>query len=306
MKKKLTTSQKKGYAQIYAMLAPNLILFLTMSVYPVIWAVRYMFFQYDGRTAERFIGLDNFVRLFTRDAKFWKAVELTFVYAGLKILFVVPIAFLVAYMLNKRKRAYGIAQAVIFTPTIMSSAVMALVFYLLFNLANGQVNRYLLDWGMIAKPINWLGRQNAMSTVVLVAVWGGLGNYMVYFLAGLQQVPTEMYESADIDGASTVRKMFSITIPMLGPVLKTILMLAILAGFQDFQSIMVMTGGGPFDATNVMFLYIYNLYYPVGDLSGTFVPQYGYGAAASIVAAAIIGVITVGYNLISKKLDEIY
>ena len=304
--RKLSRSRHRGLGQIYGMLAPNLILFLMMSVYPVIWALRYMFYEYDGRYVEKFVGAANFVRLFTRDPKFWMAIKTTFIYAGGKILLVVPLAFAVAVLLNKRKRVYGVIQAAIFSPTIMSSAVMALVFYLLFNLYNGQINKYLLESGLIGAPLNWLGKDLAILTVIVVAVWGGLGNYMVYFLAGLQQVPMEMYESADIDGAGPLRKMFSITLPMLGPVLKTILMLALLAGFQDFQSIMVMTGGGPFDRTNVMFLYIYNLYYPAADLAGTFVPQYGYGAAASIVCAGIIGAITIAYNIISRKLDEIY
>lgn len=294
----------KGTLQSYAMLLPNLILFLVISVYPVIWALQYMLYEFDGISMQ-FVGLSNFVRVFTRDQVFWKSVVNTFVYAAGKIALTVPLSFMAALLINRRKRLYAGLQAIIFSPTIMSSAVMALVFYLLFNVYNGEINRMLLAAGFISKPINWLGHNNAMKTVVLVAVWGGLGNYMVYFLAGLQQIAPDMYECAEIDGITPVKRLFKITLPLLGPMLKTILMLAIINAFQDMASIMVLTEGGPFNATKVMFLYIYELYYPSADNS-LFRPQYGYGAAVSVVAAMIIGVITVLYLRISRKLDEIY
>lgn len=295
----------KGVLQSYLMLLPNLILFLVVSVYPVIWALQYMLYEFDGISAKKFVGLDNFVRVFTRDPNFWMSVRNTLVYAGAKIVLVIPLALLVALLINRPKRLYGGIQAIVFSPTIMSSAVMALVFYLLFNVYSGEINRMLLSAGLIARPINWLGRELAMTTVVVVAVWGGLGNYMVYFLAGLQQISPDMYESAEIDGVTPWTRLLRITIPLLGPMLKTILMLAIIQAFQDMASIMVLTNGGPFNATRVMFLYIYQLYYPASETT-VFRPQFGYGAAVSIVAAAIIGVITLIYMRISKKLDDIY
>lgn len=298
--------KRKGIFQSYVMLLPNLILFAAISVYPVIWALQYMFFSYDGISEKKFVFLENFIRVFTRDEIFWKSVRNTFVYAGAKILFIIPLAFVVALLINSRKKIYGVIQAVVFSPTIMSSAVMALVFYLLFNVYNGEINRMLMSTGIFDRPVNWLGREMAMATVVIVAVWGGLGNYMVYFLAGLQQIDLSMYESAEIDGASQMKKLFKITIPLMGPVLKTILMLAIINAFQDMQSVMVLTEGGPFNSTNMIFLYIYQLYFPSSDVSSGFRPQYGYGAAASIVAAAIVGLVTLIYMRVSKKLDGIY
>lgn len=296
----------KEYGQFYLMLAPNLILFLVMSVYPVTWALKYMFYEFDGVTAAKFVGLENFVRLFTRDMNFWKTVYNTLIYAGGKILIVLPLAFLIALLLNQGYKGSGFLQAVVFSPTIMSSAVMALVFYLLFNAYNGDINRILVSMKLIDTPMNWLGKDLAMITVIIVAVWGGLGNYMVYFLAGLQQVPTDLYESGALDGTNKFQKMIYITLPMLGPVLKIIIMLSILAAFQDMQSIMVLTGGGPFESTDVMFLYIYQLYFPISGDAGNASSQYGYGSAASVIAALIVGIVTLAYLGISKKLDDIY
>lgn len=305
-KKQLNSLNAKKHAQIYLMLAPNLILFLAMSVYPVVWALKYMLYEYDGVSMPKFIGLDNFVRIFTRDPNFWHTVLNTLIYASGKIVFILPLAFLIAVVLNQPRKGNGLLQAVVFSPTIMSSAVMSLVFFLLFNAYDGNFNKMLMSLNIIHAPINWLGRDLAMTTVIIVAIWGGLGNYMVYFLAGLQQVPNELYESGDIDGTNRFQKMIYITLPMLGPILKIIIMLSILAAFQDMQSIMVLTGGGPFEATDVMFLYIYQLYFPISGDSGAASSQYGYGSAASIVAALIVGIVTLAYLYISRRLDDIY
>jgi len=291
---------------VYLMLLPNLVLFLAISVYPVVWALKYMLYEFDGVNAARFIGAGNFERLFLRDADFRRTVMNTLTYAGGKILLILPPAFFAALALNKRRRGNGALQAIIFSPTIMSSAVMSLVFFLLFNAYNGDLNVRLMQLGILREPLNWLGKDLAMFTVILVAVWGGFGNYMVYFLAGLQQIPEELYESAALDGVNRRQRLFYVTLPLLGPVLKIILMLSILAAFQDIQSIMVLTGGGPFERTDVMFLYIYQLYFPISaDASGGG-SQFGYGAAASCVAAAIVGFATLAYLRISRKLDEIY
>jgi raffinose/stachyose/melibiose transport system permease protein len=291
--------------QLYAMLLPNLVLFIGLTVYPIVWSLRYMLYDYDGIHTTVFTGADNFVRLFTRDPLYWDSLINTLVYASGKLAFIIPLAFLVAMVLNVRFKGSAVLQAIVFSPTIMSSAVMALMFYLLFNVYNGDINRYLLSSGLIAEPINWLGPNLAMVSVIIVAVWGGVGNYMVYFLAGLQTIPKDIYESAEIDGVTYWQRLFMITIPMLGPVLRVILMLAILAAFQDIQSIMVMTEGGPLGKTQVVFLYLYQLFFPVST-SSPIKPEIGYGAAASVVTGLILGAITLIYLYISKKLDKIY
>ena len=300
----MSSTRTKRYGQIYWMLTPNLLIFLALTIYPVIWALQYMFFSYDGINAARFVGWDNFIRVFTRDDVFWHSVLNTLVYVCGKLLITLPPAFLLAVILNKKFKGRGLLQGVMFSPTIMSTAVMALVFYLIFNVYNGVVNHVLLALGLAQMPINWLGKDLAMLTCIIVGAWGGIGNYMIYFLAGLQSIPKEIYESAELDGVNGFQRMIYITLPMMGPVLQVILMLSIIIAFQDMQSIMVLTEGGPFSATQVMFLYIYQLYFPISASANTLVnSDFGYGAAVSIVAAAIIGLITCGYLYFSRKLD---
>lgn len=288
----------------YLMLLPNIIMFAVFTVYPILWALRYMQFDYRGYGEAKFVGMDNFVRVFTRDPVFWDSVVNTFVYVGGKLILTLPIAFMLAFLLSKSTRINAVSQSIIFTPTIMSSAVMALIFYLLFNTYNGEINRFLMWLGVIDENINWLGVQHAMLTVIILAVWGGVGNYMVYFIAGLTGISTDVYESAKLDGANGAQTLFRITIPLLAPVLKMILMLALVISFMDMQSIMVLTEGGPMGKTNVMFLYIYQLFFPI-SAGSTVTQEFGYGAAVSLVAACIIGLITGLYLFIGSKLDKV-
>ena len=288
----------------YLMLLPNIIMFAVFTVYPILWALRYMLFDYSGYGEAKFVGMDNFVRVFTRDPVFWDSVVNTFVYVGGKLILTLPIAFMLAFLLSKSTRINAVSQSIIFTPTIMSSAVMALIFYLLFNTYNGEINRFLMWLGVIDENVNWLGVQHAMLTVIILAVWGGVGNYMVYFIAGLTGISTDVYESAKLDGANGAQTLFRITIPLLAPVLKMILMLALVISFMDMQSIMVLTEGGPMGKTNVMFLYIYQLFFPI-SAGSTVTQEFGYGAAVSLVAACIIGLITGLYLFIGSKLDKV-
>lgn len=295
----------KGKSQLYWMMLPNIIMFSLFALYPVSWVLKYMFYQYDKLHDPIFIGFDNFVRVFTRDPYFWKTVINTFYYVGGKLLITLPIAFVVAVILNKKFRGSRMIQGVVFMPTIMSSSVMALVFYLILNPYSGALNQVLHKLQLIGAPINWLSYDNALGTVIMVGVWGAIGNYMVYFMAGLQSVPEEIYESAELDGINTFQKMFCITIPMIAPVLKTVTMLALIGSFQDIQSIMVLTEGGPNGASDVMFLYIYRMFFPVSVASSTS-PQFGYGATLSVICASIIGLVTILYLNFTKKLDDIY
>ncbi len=287
----------------YLMLLPNVIMFAVFTVYPLLWVLRYMFYDYRGYGEPVFIGLENFARVF-RDTVFWKSVGNTFIYVFGKLILTIPIAFLLAFLLQKNTRFNAVSQSVIFTPTIMSQAVMALIFYLLFNTYNGEINHILVSLGIIDQNVNWLGVNLAMLTVIILAVWGGVGNYMVYFIAGLTGISTDVYESARLDGANSVQTLFRITLPLLAPVLKMILMLALVISFYDMQSIMVLTEGGPMNATNVMFLYIYQLFFPV-SAGSTVIQEFGYGAACSLIAAGIVGIFTGTYLILAKRLDKI-
>lgn len=285
-------------------LFPSVILTLALGIYPLLWVLRYMFYDYAGYGNELFVGIDNFKRL-AGDMQFWDSVGNTFVFAGGKLLITIPLSLLLAVILNGSLRGRNVLRAIYFMPTVISTAVISVVFYLIFNSYNGMVNQLLLNYHVIGQPIDWLGPKYAMLTVILVAAWGAVGNYMLLFLAGLQSIPQDLYESASIDGANAAQRFWHITVPMLGPVMQMIIMLAIIASLKGYESIMVMTEGGPIGKTEVMYLYLYKLLFPVSTGSPVD-QQIGYGSAVGFATAVIVGMITALYYYMTKKMNKVF
>ncbi len=294
---------KQGWnIQVFLMMIASIVLFLAVSVYPFIWLTKYVFYDYNGFVSY-FIGFDNFTRLIG-DEIFWKSVLHTFEYAGLKLLFIMPLSLAVAIFLNGKLKGKNLFRMIFFVPTVISAAVYSLIFFFIYSPYNGILNGVLMNFGLTQEAIDWLGNPSlSMMSIIVVAVWGGFGNYMILFLAGLQSIPQDVYESASIDGANRMQKFSHVTLPLLGPIIKVVLLLAITTAFKDYESIMVLTGGGPQDRTNVMFLYVYQLMFGNSDTVGQL--QVGYGATVGLVSALIIAIVTGIYLKLSKKLDDI-
>ncbi|MFD0677610.1 MULTISPECIES: carbohydrate ABC transporter permease [unclassified Paenibacillus] len=289
----------------YGFTLPSLILTLVFGVYPILWAMRYMFYDYKGYGKERFVGLDNFTQLLN-DHTYWDSVVNTFVYAGGKLIITLPLSLILAVILNKGLKGKHLLRAIYFMPTIVSTSVISIVFFIIFNSYNGILNQYLTRYHIISKSIDWLGPGHAMLIVIIIAVWGAVGNYMLLFIAGLQNIPNDVYESASLDGANSVQKFWYITIPMLGPVLQMVIMLAIINSLKGYESIMVLTEGGPIGKTEVMYLYVYKLFFPLTSSGSAVEQQIGYGSAVGFVTALIVGVITVIYFYSSKRMNKVY
>jgi raffinose/stachyose/melibiose transport system permease protein len=302
-KQSFTQKLKKFDPSVWLMMFPSLLMLVVVSIYPFIWVFKYVAYEYNGFVAY-YTGLDNFKRAFS-DAQFWTSVIHTFEYAGLKLIFTIPLALVIAVLLSQKFRGSALFRGIFFTPTVISAAVYSLIFYFIFASYNGVLNGMLKAIGLINAPIDWLGSPKiAMLSVIIVAIWGGYGNYMILFLSGLSSISEEIYESSKIDGANAIQTFFRITLPMLGPMLKVILMLAITTALKDYEAILVLTGGGPNNRTQVMFSYIYQLTF--GSDSAATTVQIGYSAVLSIIAAVIIGIVTVIYLSVSKKLDDVY
>lgn len=296
-------SKNKNSPVVWLMLLPALILLVVVSIYPFFWIMKYVAYDYNGFT-KYYTGMANIKRAFT-DVNYWNSVLHTFEYALMKLVVVMPLSLVTAVLLNKKLKGSSFFRGIFFLPTVISSAVYCLIFYFIFAAYNGVLNSMLKAIGLINSPIDWLGSPDtAMISVVIVAIWGGFGNYMILFASGLTSISDEIYESTQIDGANSFQTFFRVTLPLLGPVLKVVLMLAITTALKDYQSIMVLTGGGPNNRTQVMFLYIYQLCFGNSSSGGSL--QIGYGAVLSVISAVIVGIVTLIYLKISKKLDDIY
>ncbi|WP_145329146.1 carbohydrate ABC transporter permease [Paenibacillus xylanexedens] len=295
---------KPSKLNAYIFIIPSLFLTLVFGIYPLLWALRYMFYDYQGIGKPIFIGLDNFARIM-RDGQFWDSVKNTGIYALGKLVITIPLSLILAIILNRKWRGRSLFRAVFYLPTIFSASVMAIVFFIIFNSYNGILNQLLLKYHIISSPIGWLDANHAMLTTIIIAIWGAVGNYMLLFIAGLQSIPEELYEAASLDGASEFQKLRNVTIPLLGPVMQMIIMLAITTALKGYESIMVLTEGGPYGKTEVMYLYLFKLLFPVSADTQS-LQQLGYGSAVGFTTALIVGAVTLIYFQISKKLNDVY
>lgn len=282
--------------QIWLMMAVPLILFAVLVIYPIIWNIRFSVYDYNG-VKQRFIGLENFIRVLT-DPQWWRAVWNTFYMAFIKILIAMPLAFVIAVVLNDNFRGRDIYRIMNFIPFVLSMSVMSMIFNVMFSGNAGVINSILMKLHMISAPVEWLGTEKtAMGTVIFVSVWKDVGYLLLLMLAGLQSVPREIYESASIDGANKVQGVWYITLPQMFPILKIILMLEITGALKVFDLVNVLTAGGPNGSTEVMMTYLFNYYFGT-DMSAA---QQGYAAAVGLVASVIIGIVTALYLRMSNK-----
>lgn len=279
-KRKKSIRNAKGY-QIFLMLLPMLVLFTLFCVYPLFDAIRLSFTKYNGFTAPVFNGTANYTRLM-KDRSWWTAVTNTFQLTLMAYVVQVPLSLFLAVLLNSGIRGQNFFRTILFLPNITSTAIIGIIFFFMFSSFNGIINGLLLSLGIIGAPIDWLGKpDNAKWIIILLNSWTQVGYLMILFLSAIQKIPDDLYESADLDGAKPARKFFSITLPMLGEMFPVISMMCILNGFQLFDSIKVLTGGGPGRTTTVMAIYIYEYFF---NSTGA---QQGYASAVSVCATLI-------------------
>ena len=281
--------------QTFLMLLPMLILFFMFSFYPLIEAIYLSFTKYNGFTIPKFTGLANFTRMFG-DEVWWGVVGNTFQFSALCYLVQIPVALFLAIVLNSKLKFTNFFRTVVFLPNITSTAIMGIIFYFMFSSYNGIINGVLINTGLIQQPIEWLGNTfTAKLVIVSLTSWNQIGYLMILFLAGIQRIPGELYESAVIDGASKWKQFRYVTFPMLGSMFQVVSMMCILNGFQLFDSVKVLTNGGPGRNTSVMALYIYEYFF---NSTGA---QQGYASALSVCATVISATTGAIFMMLTQK-----
>ena len=291
--------------QEICMLLPMFIGFLLFTIYPVLWAVRWAWFDYKGYGTPIFVGLDNFVRAFSRDSSFWLSLANTFFLAFWKLIIEMPLAIILAYLINDKVKGRSFFRIAYFMPTVLSVAVIGVVFTILFSAYNGIANAALMQLNIITKNVDWFqNRWLALSVMLTVSLWTTFGLNMMYFLMALQNIPKDLYDCAMIDGASGTKKFFYITLPLLAPTMQIVFMLSMLGTMRITDLVLVMTNGQPGGSTEVAMTYIFKLFFQYGDAQS--MNQFGYGSALTLIVAFFLAIITTVYLRVSKKMKEIY
>lgn len=273
----------------FLFLLPNMLGFLTFKLGPVLAAIYLSLTEWDMMTAPAFVGLDNYVEMFSNDPLFWTSLKNTAVYAAMDIPGGIIAALTLALAMNQRIRGIRIYRSLYFIPVVSNMIAVALVWKWLYNYEFGLLNFVLIKIGF--EPLHWLSSTVlALPSIVLISIWKGMGYNAVIFLAGLQGIPQHLYEAAKIDGASSWQQFWKITLPLLSPTLFFVGVMSAISSFQVFGQVYIMTEGGPGNATRV-----YNYY--LWENAFTFFKM-GYGAAMAYVLFGIIFAITLIQNRI--------
>lgn len=280
----MTSAQiRRNRLTAYLFLLPNTVGFLAFVFLPVIFALGISFTNWDGFRPPQLVGFANYARMFG-DSNFTIAFWNTIVYTFFSVPFILALAIFLAVLLNQKIILRGAARTILFIPNMAAIVAVAVVWRLLLHPEFGPLNQILRAIG-IANPPRWFGASNsAMASVIIVAIWHKMGYYMVIFLAGLQGIDKQLYEAADIDGASPLRKFFSVSLPMLTPTIFFASVIAVVDSFKVFSLVYVLTRGGPGRATSVLAFTVYQQAFDAY--------KWGYASAISFALFVLIMIVT--------------
>ena len=281
---------KRGRWTGFFYILPWLIGFAVFQLYPFLASLFYSFTKYSFGKVPEFIGLDNYIRLFTRDKQFLSTLSITARYALIAVPGKLTCALLVAMLLNAKVRGIGLYRTVYYMPSILGGSVAVSVLWRVMFMRDGMVNRLL---GLLSvPPVDWLTDPNiALYTISMLQIWQ-FGSAMVIFLAALKQIPQELYEAAEVDGAGKLRQFFSVTLPQISSVLFFNLIMQSIQALQNFTSAFVVTNGGPMKTTYIIGMKLYDDAFVYRKI--------GYASAESWVLFLIILMLTL---LVFKSSD---
>jgi len=268
----------------YLFISPWLVAFFLFAFIPMVASLGLAFTDYHILRGWNYIGLDNFHRMFYDDPRYWRSVQATVKY----VLFAVPLrlvfALAVAMLLNTKRRGVALYRAAYYAPSVVGGSIAVAVMWREIFGREGLANFILNQFG--EPSVWWLGNPDyAIWTLILLAAWQ-FGSPMLIFLAGLKQIPEQLYESASIDGANGFQKFFRITLPLLTPVIFFNLIMQLIAGFMTFTQAFVITNGSgrPLDTTLFYALYLYKRGFETYEM--------GYASAMAWVMLAVIAILT--------------
>ncbi|QJD84891.1 carbohydrate ABC transporter permease [Cohnella herbarum] len=264
---------------IFIGLTPAVSIFVVFAIAPMIWSMYYGFYDWSGIGDSKFIKLENYKETFG-DPVFWKALKNNMIVVVASVFGQVPIALVLALALRKTSLFQRIVRGAVFLPMVLSSVVIGMIWQYMYHPQVGILN-FALEWlhlGSLKRQ--WLGDPDiAMYSLTVPIIWNYVGLYLLLFMAALSNTPAEVDDAAKIDGASGLKKLFLVTLPMIRGTIQVAVILCIAGSLKAFDLVFVMTGGGPAHGTELLATYMYN---------NTFnIYRFGYGSAISTVTIFI-------------------
>ncbi|NLD16412.1 MAG: sugar ABC transporter permease [Tissierellia bacterium] len=277
----------------YVMILPAMIIFFLFFIIPIGYMIYLSFHDWNFVTPDmNFIGLTNYTTL-ANDGRFQQVLSNTVAYTLGTVGLTIIIALFIALWLNKKGLIYSFAQSSIFSPHIISLVSVSMLWMWIMDDSYGLLNQILNGLGM--DSVNWLtDSKMVIISLIIVSVWKSVGYYTLIFIAGLQSIPEDIYEAAALDNTSKLRKLFKITIPMLSPTIFFVGITSIISSFKVFETINIMTQGGPANASNTLVYYIYEYGFKFFRI--------GHASAAGVILLIVISIFTfIYFRLMSKR-----
>ena len=294
------TARGKKWLTLAAFLLPALAIYTAFQMLQIISSFYYALTDWDGFSpVMNFVGLQNFQELFS-DALVKKAAKNSAIFTALAVTLLNGLALLLALLTDRKLRGTALFRAVFFIPSLVSTAVVGFIWTSIFNPLDGSWTA-LMSWiGFdFAANMNLLGNpKTALYAIVFVYVWQNIGYSFVIYLAGLQSIPRDLYEAAQIDGAGRLQRFRNVTFPLLAPALTVSIILSTVICLKQFDHVFVLTGGGPANASQIMGTVIYTLAFSNS--------RFGYGIAVSLVLFAAVAAITMLQLYYLKKREVDY
>ncbi len=279
----------------YLFLLPNLIIFGVFVLFPALYNFYLSLFRGSSVFSMDFVGLQNYQQLIYQEDLFWRAVKNTLVFVAGDVIATVVLSLAIAMLLNRPLRFRAFFRSAFFYPVLLSPVVVALIWKWILQYQYGALNAVLAQFGLQKVP--WLLNTNwSMTWTVAINIWSSVGFYSLILIAGLQSIPSVLYEASAIDGASPREQFWNITLPMLMPTLLVVVILSLIRAFQSFDLIYVLTNGGPGTSTLLIVQYIFRNAFEFR--------QFGLAAAASFLLAVVLLILTGAQLYLGRRVND--
>jgi ABC-type sugar transport system permease subunit len=279
----------------YFFVAPAMILFAVFVLAPLVASSYYAFTNWDGYGTPSFVGLANFQRALADVTYLYSYLHVILYITG-TLFFEVAFGLLMAVLLDSDRRGFSLLRGMFFSPMVLSMTAAGVLFAFVLDYRTGLLNQVLRGTGLGSLAQPWLSQPStALISIMLVSGWKFSGFYMVIFLAALRRIPRALYEAAALDGASTLRQLFRITIPLLKQNILTCILLAVTGGFAGFDLFFTLTNGQPFGATEVPATLIIKTAFDGNEI--------GYATALTVIYAAVVIAISLAFMGFSERAD---
>ena len=280
----------------WAFLAPGLVIYSVVVVYPMLYSAYLSLFRWDGVAPKKiFVGVQNYVTLFTHNEVFWVALKNNAIWLIAALLVPTSIGLGLALVLNARFRGSHIFRSIFYFPAVLSLAVVGLIWTWIYHPDLGLANQLLDALGLKMLKRNWLSDpQIAIYPVILAATWNAVGLPMLLFLAGLQTIPAEMHEAAKVEGAGPIRRFLYITFPLLRETTLIVLAITSINALKAYDIVYAMTNGGPANRTQLLSTWMYFLTYNYNEV--------GLGTAIAVVLFSLTLIFAIPYiRMMTRK-----